>query len=237
MIRFLCLVLAVACSTNLFGGIVEDVSPKRGRPVAQISWTDETGRSRKLSDFEGFPMILLPIYTRCQTACVENVAQLKKALGNSSTDPNQFRVLLFTFDSTDTPSILTQYRSREKIPLSWSIGTASQTNIDALLESIGFQYGRAGREFAHPNLVVFVDPNLRIAKWIYGTDYTWRDVDVGLKVASGESDWIGQHSEYLYATLVFAASLLCVALVYYLPQLILVRRTHRIRSHRQLFPE
>ena len=225
MIRFLLSALFVAfVSTTSFAASVQDVSPQRGRQVAQINWTDDAGRIRRLSEFGGFPVILLPIYTRCRTACIANVDQLKKALADSSADPRQFRVLLFSFDSAETPSTLARYRTRENIPLAWSVGTASQTDIDALLESIGFQYGKAGTEFAHPNLLIFLDSNLRIAKWIYGTDYSGRDVDVALKIASGETDWIGQHSEWLYALLLFAGSLLCVALAYYLLQLNVLRR-------------
>jgi cytochrome oxidase Cu insertion factor (SCO1/SenC/PrrC family) len=217
-------IFVVFASTNSFAAFVEDVSPERGRLAAQINWIDDTGHIRRLSEFAGFPVVLLPIYTRCQTACIRNVDQLKNALADSSADPRQFRVLLFSFDSTDTPSVLAIYRKRESIPLGWSIAAASQENIDALLESIGFQYGRAGTEFAHPNLLVVLDSKLRIAKWIYGTDYTGRDIDRALKVASGESDWVGQHSEWLYALLLFASSLLCVVLAYYLMQLGVLRR-------------
>src|SRR6516165_8844708 len=214
-------------STTSFAGIVENVSPQRGRRVAQINWTDDTGRVRRLSEFGGFPVVLLPIYTRCRTACIANVDHLKNALADSSADPRQFRVFLFSFDSAETPSTLAKYRARENIPLGWSVGTASETDIDALLESIGFQYGKAGTEFAHPNLLLFLDSNLRIAKWIYGTDYSGRDVDAALKIAAGESDWIGQHSQWLYALLLFAGSLLSVALAYYVLQLSVLRRATR----------
>lgn len=224
---FLPVILVALVSANSFAGIVEDVSPQRGRRVAQINWTDDTGRIRQLSEFSGFPVVVLPIYTRCRTACIANVDQLKTALADSSADPRQFRVLLFSFDSAETPSTLAKYRMRENIPLGWSVGTASQTDIDALLESIGFQYGKAGTEFSHPNLLLFLDSNLRIAKWIYGTDYSGRDVDVALKIAAGESDWMGQHSQWLYALLLFAGSLLCVALAYYMVQLALLRRARR----------
>jgi protein SCO1 len=221
------LILIAVIATKSFAGIVEDVSPQRGRKVAQINWTDDAGRVRRLSEFAGFPVVLLPIYTRCRTACIANVDQLKKALADSSVDPRQFRVVLFSFDSAETPSTLAKYRTRENIPLAWSVGTASQTDIDALLESIGFQHGKAGTEFSHPNLLIFLDSNLRIAKWIYGTDYSGRDVDIALKVASGESDWIGRHSEWLYALLLFAGSLLCVALAYYVLQISMLRRVVR----------
>jgi cytochrome oxidase Cu insertion factor (SCO1/SenC/PrrC family) len=217
-------VLLALISTNSFAASVQDVSPQRGGPVAQINWTDDAGRIRRLSEFGGFPIVLLPIYTRCRTACIANVDQLKKALADSSADPRQFRVLLFSFDNAETPSTLAMYRTRENIPLAWSVGTASQADIDSLLESIGFQYGKAGTEFAHPNLLVFLDSKLRIAKWIYGTDYSGRDVDLALKIAAGESDWISQHSEWLYALLLFGGSLLCVALAYYVLQLGVVRR-------------
>jgi protein SCO1/2 len=221
---FFSVIFAAFVSTNSFAAIVQKVSPQLGRPVAQINWTDDAGHVRRLSEFAGFPVVLLPIYTRCRTACIANVDQLKKALADSSADPRQFRVLLFSFDSAETPSTLARYRTRENIPLGWLVGTSDQPNIDSLLESIGFQYGRAGTEFAHANLLVFLDSKLRIAKWIYGTGYSGHDVDVALKIASGESDWMGQHSEWLYALLLFSGSLLCVALVYYLLQLIVLRR-------------
>ena len=89
---------------------------------------------------------------------------------------------------------------------------------------IGFEYGRAGTEFMHPNVVLFLDSKLRIAKWIYGTDYSGEDVDRALKVAAGESDWIGRHSELLYTLLLLASSILCVTLVYYVVELTILRR-------------
>jgi cytochrome oxidase Cu insertion factor (SCO1/SenC/PrrC family) len=228
VMRFFSPVIFLAFAwTNSFAAIVQDVLPQRGRPVVQINWTDDAGHIRRLSEFAGFPVVLLPIYTRCRTACIANVDQLKKALADSSADPRQFRVLLFSFDSAETPATLASYRTHENIPLAWSVGTAFQSQIDALLESIGFQYGKAGTEFAHPNVVMFLDSNLRIAKWIYGTDYSGRDVDVALKVAAGETDWVGQHSEWLYALLLFAGSLLCVALAYYVLQFSVLRRATR----------
>jgi cytochrome oxidase Cu insertion factor (SCO1/SenC/PrrC family) len=227
MRKLFVLVLVVVFVSSAFGSAVKDVSPQRGHSVAQIKWTDDAGRVRELSEFTGFPVILLPIYTRCPTACIANVDQLKAALSGSSADPRQFRVLLFSFDASDTPEKLTTYRTRENIPLNWFVGSGTQQNIDALLDSIGFQYGRAGKEFTHPNVVLFLDSKLRIAKWIYGTDYSADDIDRALKVAADESDWIGQHSEWLYTLLLLASSVLCVALVYYLAQLKVLRRRMR----------
>jgi cytochrome oxidase Cu insertion factor (SCO1/SenC/PrrC family) len=215
---FAVLALALLSTSFLCAGSLENVAPQRGRFAAAITWTDDAGRVRKLSDFAGHPIILLPIYTRCQSACIANVAQLKKALASSTTEAGEFRVLLFSFDATDTPAVLADYRKRENVPLAWFVGGAAPLDIDALMESIGFQYGKAGTEFMHPNLVVLLDSNLRVANWIYGNNYSDRQIDTALKVASGHGDWIGQHSDALYAILLFAASLLCVALFHHLRQ-------------------
>jgi cytochrome oxidase Cu insertion factor (SCO1/SenC/PrrC family) len=217
------IVLLLLLVPDARSGVI-DVEPQRGKKVATIDWTDETNASHNLSQFSGYPLIVLPIFTRCRTACVQNVAQLKKALAASSADPRQFRVLLFSFDATDSPTVLAKYRERESIPLNWSIGTATQANIDALLDSLGFLVGNAGTEFTHPNMVLFLNGNLRLAHWTYGTDYSTGDIDNALRIASGESSWLSQHSESLYAVLLFSASLLLVAVSYYLAQLRAQRR-------------
>lgn len=223
----LAFLIVIGLATNLRGNVV-DLAPQRGHPIAPITWTDETGRTRALSEFSGYPLVLLPIYTRCPGPCLQNVDRLKTALANSSTDPRQFRVLLFSFDSKDNAATLDKYRQCENIPLGWSVGTASQNNVDALLESIGVQIGTAGTEFTHPNILVFVDPKLRIAKWIYGTNFSGTEVDLALKVAGGGNDWIGEHSQLLYALLLFAGSLLCVALCHSIGQLKSARRSGSI---------
>src|SRR5437763_1127522 len=109
--RFFLAAFYIAFANYALASTVKDVSPQRGQSMAPINWTDDAGQVRRLSEFAGFPVILLPIYTRCPTACIANVHQLKAALSGSSADPRQFRVLLFSFDASDTPEKLIAYRS------------------------------------------------------------------------------------------------------------------------------
>jgi protein SCO1 len=218
-VKYFVAAIAFVASIATSQSAIVDLAPQRGAKIASIQWTDENGRVRKLEEFSGYPLILLPIYTRCPGPCLQNVDRLKTALTNSTGDPRQFRVLLFSFDATDTPAALAKYRERENIPLAWSIGAGSQANIDTLLDSIGMQIGKAGKEFTHPNLLLFLNDRLEIAKWIYGTGYRDADVDLALEVAGGRGDWLGQYAQQIYALLLFAASLFCVALFYYLAQL------------------
>jgi cytochrome oxidase Cu insertion factor (SCO1/SenC/PrrC family) len=231
MTRTFAILILTALATNLSGDVV-DLAPQRGRAIAAITWIDETGQTRQLSEFTGYPLILLPMYTRCRGACVQNVDRLKEALADSSSNPTQFRVLLLSFDPTEDPAALSKYRMREKIPLAWSLGSMTPANIDAILETLGVQVGKAGTEFMHPNVVFYLDAKLRIAKWIYGTDYSGRDVDLALKAAAGQNDWLGSHAEWFYALLLFASSILCMLLCYYLLQLNFLRRAQGAPAHR-----
>ena len=139
---------------------------------------------------------------------------------------NSIPGLLFS-SSTDTSDVVA-HTVRAKIFPQLVDRTASSG--DRALESIGFQYGEAGKEFIHPNILVFLDGNLHIAKWIYGDNYTGNEIDAALRVAAGESDWIGRHSDVLYALLLFCATLCCVALSYYLLQLVVLRRARRVSA-------
>jgi cytochrome oxidase Cu insertion factor (SCO1/SenC/PrrC family) len=208
--------LLISLSATLHGAHLQDAGPEHGKAIAAIRWVDSNGQPRNLSEFAGHPVILLPIYSRCQATCVQNVAGLKRALAESNADPKDFRVLLFSFDETDTPETLRAFHKRENVPLGWFIGTSDQVNIEALTESIGFQYGKAGGEFIHPDLLLFLDSRLKIAKWIYGNHYRARDVDSALAIAAGRSDWLGRWATVIYGLLVFAVSIFLIALVHLL---------------------
>jgi len=231
---FPALVVMLAAATPISAGLVENVSPQAGETVASVSWIDETGGAHRMSDFIGYPVILLPVYTRCRTACVMNLAQLKSALTDAAADPTQFRVLLFR---STLPIRLLSWPATGRAKIFPSAGRSAQppSQRSALLESIGFQYGEAGKEFTHPNMLVFLDGNLHIAKWIYGNNYTGNEIAAALRVAAGESDWIGRHSDVLYALLLFSATLCCVALSYYLLQLLVLRRAGRVSAGNPLF--
>src|SRR6266508_534734 len=96
VMRLLFIVLLTVLSTHFSAAIVEDVSPQRGRPVAQIKWIDDAGQIRQLSEFAGFPVVLLPLYNRCRPDCIATPHQPQPPLPDSPAHPPPFRVLLFS---------------------------------------------------------------------------------------------------------------------------------------------
>lgn len=207
----LCLWMIVAAAQ---AAKMEPAEPQRGRAVARITWFDEHDQPHQLAQFAGFPVILLPFYTHCSATCPLNIAALKRAISQSQADPKEYRVLLFSFDENENAASLAALRRDENLPLSWAVGRADAENIEALTNSIGFQFGRAGSEFTHPNILLVLDAKLAIAKWIYGSNYRAAEIDNALEIAAGKNDWLGRNAVKLYGITLFVVSLLAVALAH-----------------------
>jgi cytochrome oxidase Cu insertion factor (SCO1/SenC/PrrC family) len=203
---------------------IESSAPKydSGRPVARVRYIDDQGRTRSLSEMAGRPLILVPMFTKCQSACPRVVDGLKRALAGSSRDVNDYRVFLFSFDATDTPESLASFRRRERVPLSWTLATADPASIHALMESISFRYATASGSLIHPNLMVVLSPDLKTGKYLFGTRHSAAELDRALDVATGRPDWLQTVAQYAFALLIFA----CTSSLAWLTHLLLQLR-HR----------
>jgi cytochrome oxidase Cu insertion factor (SCO1/SenC/PrrC family) len=192
--------------------------------VARVQFVDDYGRQRSLSELAGQPMILVPMYTKCQSTCIRVTAGLKRGLGGASASANDYRVVLFSFDPSETPKSLSEFRQRERVPLSWTLATASRDDVSRLMESINFQYQTARGEFVPPNLLVVLDRELVTSKYLFGTNYSGRDLDRAFAIARGTPDWLRSAAQYGFAILIF----LCTSSIVYLGYLVT-----RLREVRQ----
>lgn len=185
-----------------------------------IDVIDENGRVRSTAEWRGTPTILAPMYTRCPLACPMIVQGLKRGVAQSSASPASYRVAVFSFDDGDTPADLERFRERQKLPLGWTIVKAARPgDARRMLDAIGYRYAQAGGHFTHPNAVISLTADLRVAKVLYGTTY---DVDDALAAARGGRDLIGRYGGWILGALLLVALLSAV----YLMTLVGERRLH-----------
>ena len=81
MMRLIILSTLILLTAEARANNIIDLGPQRGHTVASIAWVDDAGRARQLSEFAGYPLILLPIYTRCHGACAPSfvaISSMKK---------------------------------------------------------------------------------------------------------------------------------------------------------------
>lgn len=179
--------------------------------LVALLMVDDGGRVRSTDEWRGTPTIIAPMYCRCPLACPLIAKGLKRGIAESNTSPAAYRVVLFSMDPRDTPDDLRRFRERHQLPLGWTLVTTK--NPRAFLDSLGYRYADANGLFAHPNAVIALDRNLKPAKYLFGTQYSGREIDEAIAIASGRRDWIGQYGGLLLAMLLLIALLSAVYLV------------------------
>ena len=182
------------------------------QPIARISFVDDRGVTRSTDEWRGLPSIIAPVYTRCPVACPLITSGVRKALAGSSARPGTYRVILFSFDPRDTPADLRRFRDLHNIPIDWTLASAKEPDIRALMDSLGFRYAQTKNSFTHPNMIFAVTSDLKTAKTLRGTEYRPGDIDEMLAIARGGSDWLDRYAGVLMALLLFA----CMASAGYL---------------------
>lgn len=160
-----------------------------GRKIENIMLTDSKGQQYDLfSLLNKKPLLISPLYTKCQSACSVLSGGLKETVDKLGTLGQNFNVLTFSFDSSDRADDLQNYATRWNTDgVNWRIATASFPEIQKLLGSLDYHYDVASAgEFVHPNVVIMLTPGGRISRYIYGLTPKVKDIRLAALEASAE---------------------------------------------------
>ena len=160
------------------------------------AFKDETGRDVKLGDYFGKrPVVLSLVYYRCPMLCTISLNGLAGALEVLSFVPGQeFEVVTVSFDPSEGPVLAAakkkSYMTRYKRPgaaAGWHFLTGPPESIQRLTSAAGFRYvwDQETKQFAHPAGVLVATPDGRIAKYLFGVEYSPKDLRFALVDAAG----------------------------------------------------
>jgi protein SCO1/2 len=160
-----------------------------------LAFRDQAGRHVRLGAYVGAkPLLLVPAYYECPMLCglvLNGVLSALRALPFDVGDA--FTVVTVSFDPRDDPAAaaakrrttLEQYR-RPGAEAGWHFLTGEPDAIRRLTEAIGFRYvwDEASRQFAHASGVVVVTPGGVVSHYLYGVEFSPRDLRLALVEAS-----------------------------------------------------
>jgi protein SCO1 len=159
-----------------------------------LPFLDESGRTVKLGDFLGKPVILALVYYQCPSLCNLVLNGIVRSVREQTmTAGDQFDVVAVSFDPHETPemaaakkqSYLKEYNhaGAEK---GWHFLTGPEASSRMLADSVGFRYSydALSNQYAHASAIIILTPEGRVARYFYGIDYPARDVRLGLEEAS-----------------------------------------------------
>ena len=171
--------------------------------AASIHIIDDTGRSRSIDEWRGTPTVVVPMYTRCPLACPTVAENLKRATLNMNVD--SVRIVFFSIDPRDTPENMHAFREQHRLPLAWTMATASAGDTRQFMESIDYRFSDT---LTHPNAVIVLSRDLKSA-----ASFEASAVAAALNVARGGNDWLGRFGPFALAIVMLVCTLSAIAIV------------------------
>ncbi len=160
-----------------------------------LVFKDEGGRSVTLAEyFHGKPVVLVLAYFRCPMLCTEVLNGMVRAMLDIPYDAGkEYEVLTVSFDARETPPLATAkkktYVERYGRPggaAGWHFLTGQEDAIKKLADAVGFHFTYDPRhdQFAHPSGIIVITPQGKVSRYLYGIDYSPRDLKLALMEAS-----------------------------------------------------
>jgi protein SCO1/2 len=174
-------------------GIMDVMNP--GDPVPDDPLQDQTGATRKLSDWRGRALAVTFVYTRCPLPdfCPlldRHFGELQRAIESDPRLRDRVHLVSVSFDpGHDTPDILRDHAKLLRAdPQTWSFLTGAPAAIDHITSRFGVsaitQNDRA-QTMTHNLRTAVIDREGRLVKFYSGTDWTVDGLLADLREAGG----------------------------------------------------
>jgi cytochrome oxidase Cu insertion factor (SCO1/SenC/PrrC family) len=156
-----------------------------GDAVPPLRLVDQDGRPFLFEQLHGRVVVLSFIYTRCTDRCALVAAKLNKLATES--DPNKIAVAALTVDPDyDRPAVLSRYRAALDSSARLTLATGPAAPLLFLERRFGVDPKReSSTRVEHADLVVVLDPQGRIARFVAGDNWTPQQLAVVAREVSG----------------------------------------------------
>jgi protein SCO1/2 len=161
-----------------------------------LTFRDHTGTSVRLDRYfeRGRPIIVNLMYHRCPMLCSVVVDGLLGGLTQIAWSVGrEFDVLTISIDPRDAPDVADRKRrqvlgryGRDDAQRGWHFLVGEEAAIARLSDALGFTYrwDADQKQYAHPAAIFVVTPEGKIARYLYGVEFTPADLRFGLLEAS-----------------------------------------------------
>jgi protein SCO1/2 len=160
-----------------------------------ITFRDETGKMVPLRQYFGTkPVMMNLIQYRCTMLCSQEMMILGQSLKEMKFSVgDQFNLLTVSIDPREQPYLAAEYKNgylkqygRPGAAAGWHFLTGDEGSIRRLADAIGYHFvydARTG-QFAHPDGVIVLTPQGRVARYFFRLNYAPRDLSFALMEAS-----------------------------------------------------
>lgn len=146
-----------------------------GRKLDDFVFTTADGVTRRLSEYQGKPLVLSLVFTGCTQSCPLTTERLADAAEEASKifGPSRYRIVTLGFDSrNDTPARMRAFATSHGIrAANWEFVSADPGTVYALAEQLGFLYLAQAGGFDHLAQTTILRADGTVYQHIYGAEF------------------------------------------------------------------
>ena len=162
---------------------------------ADLPFTDASGKAVRLADYLGNGPVLLTLnYFTCPMLCPLTFRGLAATMAEvKDLSPSRdYRIVTVSIDPAEVPEIV-RAKANESHALvpglvdpdsRWPFLYGDAETIRRMTEAVGFRYKKVGAEFAHPSVQIFLSPDGKVSRYLYGVEIAPRDFKLALLEAA-----------------------------------------------------
>jgi len=157
-----------------------------------IILTDENYNEVNIKEKIDKPTVICLVYYECPGLCSPLLEGVADVITKAKIDlGSEYQVFTISFDPEERPKLAkdkkTTYSKLVKgkdVENGWTWFTGDSTNINRLLESLGYRVKKAGEEYIHPGAIMVLSPEGKITRYLHGTYFLPFDLKMSVIEAS-----------------------------------------------------
>jgi len=157
-----------------------------------IVLTDENYNDVNIKEIIDKPTVICLVYYECPGLCSPLLEGVADVITKAKIDlGSEYQVFTISFDPEEKPKLAkdkkTTYSKLVKgkdVENGWTWFTGDSTNINRLLNSLGYKVKKAGEEYIHPGAIMVLSPEGKITRYLHGTYFLPFDLKMSVIEAS-----------------------------------------------------
>lgn len=146
-----------------------------GTKLGDYAFTTTDGRSVRLTDYNGKPLLISMIFTSCHHICPTTTKHIKQATeaAQDALGENSFDIVSIGFDTAnDNPNTMRSFAAQQNVHAgNWQFLSTTAETIEQLSQDLGFQFFVSPRGFDHLIQLSMIDRNGNVYSQIYGMNF------------------------------------------------------------------